>query len=136
MPLPWGGQPAESQHGRQVPAAYPNRIENKKRVTAMGENIAPSPHKARGRKNRKSPRRKKAAPRAANGQPASANVAARSAKRPSQNARAAADAGNSAHPEMAGAAQANDSAFSRRNWFERTAYAALDLGTNNCRLLI
>lgn len=102
----------------------------------MGENIAPSPHKARGRKNRKSPRRKKAAPRAANGQPASANVAARSAKRPSQNARAAADAGTTANPEMAGAAQANDSAFSRRNWFERTAYAALDLGTNNCRLLI
>ncbi|MEP7348659.1 MAG: Ppx/GppA phosphatase family protein [Sphingorhabdus sp.] len=24
----------------------------------------------------------------------------------------------------------------RRNWFGRTAYAALDLGTNNCRLLI
>lgn len=24
----------------------------------------------------------------------------------------------------------------RRHWFERTAYAALDLGTNNCRLLI
>jgi exopolyphosphatase/guanosine-5'-triphosphate,3'-diphosphate pyrophosphatase len=37
---------------------------------------------------------------------------------------------------MAGAEEAKESALSRRNWFERTAYAALDLGTNNCRLLI
>jgi exopolyphosphatase / guanosine-5'-triphosphate,3'-diphosphate pyrophosphatase len=81
----------------------------------MGENIAPSPHKARGRKGRKSPRRKKAA---------------------SQNARATADAAYQAQPEMVGAEEAKESALSRRNWFERTAYAALDLGTNNCRLLI
>jgi exopolyphosphatase/guanosine-5'-triphosphate,3'-diphosphate pyrophosphatase len=32
-------------------------------------------------------------------------------------------------------AQGNDPAL-RRNWLERSAYAALDLGTNNCRLLI
>ena len=102
----------------------------------MGENIAPSPHKARGRKSRKSPRRKKAAPRAANGQPASANVAARSAQRSAQNTRPTVDAVQDANPAMAGAEPHNDSPFSRRNWFERTAYAALDLGTNNCRLLI
>ena len=97
----------------------------------MGDHIAPSPQKGRGRKSKKSPRRKKAAPMAANGQPASANGAKRPAytgglKSPTPDSLVKAD--NSAKP--------SESTDFRRNWFERTAYAALDLGTNNCRLLI
>jgi exopolyphosphatase / guanosine-5'-triphosphate,3'-diphosphate pyrophosphatase len=107
----------------------------------MGENIAPSPHKGRGRKNRKSPRRKKAAPMAANGQPASANGAARAVRQPaSNNATSGGSAsnfsGSEAKSENSSRAPKSDTFSSRRNWFERTAYAALDLGTNNCRLLI
>ena len=89
----------------------------------MGENVAPSPQNGRGRKRKRPPRRKNAAPKAAMLQQASANGAVR--------------------PEVANAservakrnAQGNDPAL-HRNWLERTAYAALDLGTNNCRLLI
>ncbi len=82
----------------------------------MGENVAPSPQKGRGRKRKKSPRRKNAAPKAAKMQqaPASAALRVEISNIPSQP-----EAGNF-----------------RRTWFERTAYAALDLGTNNCRLLI
>ena len=89
----------------------------------MGENVAPSPQKGRGRKRKKPPRRKTAASNAATLQQAPANGAARAdAPKPSTKA------GN-------GSAQSENGA-SRRNWLERTAYAALDLGTNNCRLLI
>jgi exopolyphosphatase / guanosine-5'-triphosphate,3'-diphosphate pyrophosphatase len=94
----------------------------------MGENIAPSPQKGRGRKSKKSLRRKKAAPRAANGQPASANGAKRTGK-PGNVSTFAAIA-----PVVS--IQQVEAPDLRRNWFERTAYAALDLGTNNCRLLI
>lgn len=82
----------------------------------MGDPIAPSPQKGRGRKRKKSPRRKNAAPKAAKMQqaPASAALRVEISNIPSQP-----EAGNF-----------------RRTWFERTAYAALDLGTNNCRLLI
>lgn len=82
----------------------------------MGEAVAPSPQKGRGRKGKRSPRRKNAAPKAAKVQQTSVEGAVRSerVKSPPQN-----ENGNF-----------------RRNWFERTAYAALDLGTNNCRLLI
>lgn len=82
----------------------------------MGEAIAPSPQKGRGRKGKRPPRRKNAAPKAAKVQQTSVEGAVRSerVKSPPQN-----ENGNF-----------------RRNWFERTAYAALDLGTNNCRLLI
>lgn len=89
----------------------------------MGENVAPSPQKGRGRKRKKPPRHKNAAPKAAKLQQASADGAAR--------AEAAKVSPNS--PNVS--AQA-DKAGLRRNWLERTAYAALDLGTNNCRLLI
>jgi exopolyphosphatase / guanosine-5'-triphosphate,3'-diphosphate pyrophosphatase len=82
----------------------------------MGENVAPSPQKGRGRKGKKPPRRKNAAPKAAKVQQASADDAARAAQR-------------------SGATQ-SENTNPRRSWFERTAYAALDLGTNNCRLLI
>lgn len=102
----------------------------------MGEHIAPSPQKGRGRKNKKTPRRKKAAPMAANGQPASANGASRSAVGLAPNGDSGQErSGGSKAENSANAAQPNAQS-ARRSWFERTAYAALDLGTNNCRLLI
>ncbi|MFN3451856.1 MAG: Ppx/GppA phosphatase family protein [Sphingorhabdus sp.] len=89
----------------------------------MGENVAPSPQKGRGRKRKKPPRRKNAAPKAAKLQQASAEGAAR------------ADTSKTS-PKAAKAFVQPDNPALRRNWLERTAYAALDLGTNNCRLLI
>jgi exopolyphosphatase / guanosine-5'-triphosphate,3'-diphosphate pyrophosphatase len=97
----------------------------------MGEAIAPSPQKGRGRKGKKSPRRKKAAPRAANGQPVSTGGTARAKQ--AANGQASA---NHVHPQPSSAAPQAERSDFRHNWFERTAYAALDLGTNNCRLLI
>jgi exopolyphosphatase/guanosine-5'-triphosphate,3'-diphosphate pyrophosphatase len=89
----------------------------------MGENVAPSPQKGRGRKRKKPPRRKNAAPKAATLQQASAEGAARAhTSNPS--------------PKAAKGFVPADNAALRRNWLDRTAYAALDLGTNNCRLLI
>ena len=82
----------------------------------MGENVAPSPQKGRGRKRKKPPRRKNAAPKAAIVQQASVKDAVR--------------AEQIITPVLA------ENGHFRRNWFDRTAYAALDLGTNNCRLLI
>ena len=89
----------------------------------MGENVAPSPQKGRGRKRRNSSRRKNAAPKAAMLQQASVEGAVRPDT--PKNSTSASNSG----PQ-------GDKAALRRNWFERTAYAALDLGTNNCRLLI
>ena len=89
----------------------------------MGENVAPLPQQGRGRKRKKPPRRKNAAPKAAKLQQASAEGAARAhTSNPS--------------PKPANGFAAADNAALRRNWLDRTAYAALDLGTNNCRLLI
>ncbi len=82
----------------------------------MGENVAPSPQKGRGRKRKKPPRRKNAAPKAAKVQQASAIDVPR--------------------VEISTSAATSENTNFRRTWFERTAYAALDLGTNNCRLLI
>jgi exopolyphosphatase / guanosine-5'-triphosphate,3'-diphosphate pyrophosphatase len=82
----------------------------------MGENVAPSPQKGRGRKRKKPPRRKNAAPKAAKLQQAPAIEVPR--------------------VEISADAGAFQNQTIRRTWFERTAYAALDLGTNNCRLLI
>jgi exopolyphosphatase/guanosine-5'-triphosphate,3'-diphosphate pyrophosphatase len=89
----------------------------------MGENVAPSPQKGRGRKRKKPPRRKNAAPKAAKLQQASAEGAAR------------ANTSNPSPKPAKGFVPADNGAL-RRNWLDRTAYAALDLGTNNCRLLI
>jgi len=89
----------------------------------MGENVAPSPQKGRGRKRKKPPRRKNAAPKAATLQHASAEGAAR------------ANTSNTSPKATKGFVPADNAAL-RRNWLDRTAYAALDLGTNNCRLLI
>ncbi|WP_246156126.1 Ppx/GppA phosphatase family protein [Sphingorhabdus profundilacus] len=102
----------------------------------MGEHIAPSPQKGRGRKNKKTPRRKKAAPMAANGQPASANGASRSAVRLAPNGDSRQERGGESKAENSANAARPNAQSARRSWFERTAYAALDLGTNNCRLLI
>ena len=82
----------------------------------MGENVAPSPQKGRGRKRKKPPRHKNAAPKAAVAQQASAVAVPRA--------------------EIPDIATPSENPYARRTWFERTAYAALDLGTNNCRLLI
>ena len=89
----------------------------------MGENVAPSPQKGRGRKRKKPPRRKNAAPKAATLQQASADGAARAST-------------SNSSPKAAKGFVPADNAALRRNWLDRTAYAALDLGTNNCRLLI
>ena len=89
----------------------------------MGENVAPSPQNGRGRKRKRPPRRKIAAPKAAMLQQASVNGAVRPEVTKASERAAKRDA------------QGNDPAL-RRNWLERSAYAALDLGTNNCRLLI
>jgi len=89
----------------------------------MGENVAPSPQNGRGRKRKRPPRRKNAAPKAAMLQQASVNGAVRPEVTKASERAAKRDA------------QGNDPAL-RRNWLERSAYAALDLGTNNCRLLI
>lgn len=86
----------------------------------MSENVAPSPQKGRGRKRKKPPRRKNAAPKAAKVQQA-----------PVEDAVRAESTNGSPHIDT----RIDTSQF-RRHWFERTAYAALDLGTNNCRLLI
>ena len=84
----------------------------------MGDQFAPLPHKRRGRKGKSPSRRKNAASGAATEQCTSADGAARL-----ENPRVD-PAPHVKAPEI------------RRNWFDRTAYAALDLGTNNCRLLI
>lgn len=89
----------------------------------MGENVAPSPQKRRGRKRKKPPRHKNAAPKAAHMQHVSADGAAR------------ADASTTSSEPLVGPSLVPPVVV-RRNWLERTAYAALDLGTNNCRLLI
>lgn len=89
----------------------------------MGENVAPLPQQGRGRKRKKPPRRKNAAPKAAKLQQASAEGAARAHI-------------SKAPPKPSKDFVPADNAALRRNWLDRTAYAALDLGTNNCRLLI
>lgn len=84
----------------------------------MGDQFASLPHKRRGRKGKSPSRRKNAAIGAAPEQRTSANASLRS------------------EDEHVEAAPLTEQTNIRRNWFDRTAYAALDLGTNNCRLLI
>jgi exopolyphosphatase / guanosine-5'-triphosphate,3'-diphosphate pyrophosphatase len=116
--------------------------------TVMGEPVAPSPQNGRGGKKRKRTRRGRAAQKAGNGQQqiAAGGAAVATAKpdmvRPDiagvrapnfdkakrgngTNARSGKPRKNGTKPQAAS-----------RNWIGRTAYAALDLGTNNCRLLI
>lgn len=84
----------------------------------MGDPVAPSPHKGgRGKGARKKgPNRRKSAD-AATGAGSARKAAAAEAPKFSQENRFGDPAG-------------------RGGWLGRTAYAALDLGTNNCRLLI
>lgn len=89
----------------------------------MGDPIAPLPHNGRKRKGKAPSRRKNAASGAAAGQRTPTNDAARADVSISDASR------TNSNPKR-------DYADVRRNWFDRTAYAALDLGTNNCRLLI
>ena len=89
----------------------------------MGDQFAPLPHKRRGRKGKSPSRRKNAASGAATEQRNSAQDALRPEDGRSEDGR----------PETAPRVELPEI---RRNWFDRTAYAALDLGTNNCRLLI
>ncbi|MBK9003228.1 MAG: Ppx/GppA family phosphatase [Sphingomonadales bacterium] len=80
----------------------------------MGDHIAPSPHKGgRGKGARKKgPNRRKSADAATGG-------------------------GASRDTDANGAPKfSHDNRFAGGGWLGRTAYAALDLGTNNCRLLI
>ena len=112
----------------------------------MGEPVAPSPQNGRGGKKRKRSPRKHAADRAGNGQQKAANGAAPDAAKPESGN---AGSGNTAAQHQAngkrqnggkrhngGKPRADKSRSPRRNWIGRSAYAALDLGTNNCRLLI
>ena len=89
----------------------------------MGDQFAPLPHKRRGRKGKSLSRRKNAASGAAPAQRTSASDAVRLANGSCPDG-IAEPLMRSAPPEI------------RRSWLDRTAYAALDLGTNNCRLLI
>lgn len=84
----------------------------------MGDRVAPSPHKGgRGKGARKKgPNRRKSAD-AATGAGTALNASV-------------AEAPKFSHENRFG------EAGSRGGWLGRTAYAALDLGTNNCRLLI
>jgi exopolyphosphatase / guanosine-5'-triphosphate,3'-diphosphate pyrophosphatase len=86
----------------------------------MGDRIAPSPRtgsKGGGNKNKSPNRRKDATGAAASG--GSRDSAADASPRDSEKQ----------EPDRRGFGGSN-------NWLGKTAYAALDLGTNNCRLLI
>jgi exopolyphosphatase / guanosine-5'-triphosphate,3'-diphosphate pyrophosphatase len=92
--------------------------------SAMGDQIAPSPHKGgRGKGSRKKgPNRRKSADAA----PAGGSAPVR--QQPTPNG-----AQFPFPPGPSLESRANDR---RAPWIGKTAYAALDLGTNNCRLLI
>lgn len=91
----------------------------------MGDSVAPSPQNKRGGKRKGRNRRKNAAKHIGKGKSVPANSADNAA----------------AIPAVSEQTDATHNPFlvsqkPRRNWVGRTAYAALDLGTNNCRLLI
>jgi exopolyphosphatase / guanosine-5'-triphosphate,3'-diphosphate pyrophosphatase len=107
--------------------------------TVMGEPVAPSPQNGRGGKKRKRTRRGRAAHKAGNGQQQiaagdAAVVALKPATgQPRDNAK---PSNNSARRSSNSGKDVAKTPSASRNWIGRTAYAALDLGTNNCRLLI
>jgi exopolyphosphatase / guanosine-5'-triphosphate,3'-diphosphate pyrophosphatase len=107
----------------QVPAVNLFRIKQKKR-TAMSENVAPSPQKPRRGKKRKPQRRRNAAPKAGVVQPiVSESITINQPV-------------DFVDPAVFNVDAMRQDSGVRRHWVGRTAYAALDLGTNNCRLLI
>jgi exopolyphosphatase / guanosine-5'-triphosphate,3'-diphosphate pyrophosphatase len=110
--------------------------------TVMGEPVAPSPQKIRGGKQHKRSHRGNAADTAGKGRPGipapimiadDAVTVSFPAQQPLSSGRRSRD-GGAAKPNNG--AKAAASRNPRGNWVGRTAYAALDLGTNNCRLLI
>ena len=122
----------------------------------MGEPVAPSPQNGRGGKKRKRTRRKNAAQKAGQRQQAANKAAVKTASSGTDNARnihidglhrngANKNKPRVIHDPLAsdtltqgdgGKHRASRTRDPRRSWIGRSAYAALDLGTNNCRLLI
>ncbi len=113
----------------------------------MGEPVAPSPQNDPGTKRQKRRRRGNAANAAGKSRQNAAAIAvapilqggggssangADISTRGQSNSRATARDGGPPRPNNG----AKNAANPRSNWVGRTAYAALDLGTNNCRLLI
>lgn len=99
----------------------------------MGEHFAPTPQKGRGRKRKARPRRKNAA-KPAGGMPVKEIQA-----QPSDAAVQSSDVQPSIDtfaPKVAAKFERLDRSKPLEGWVGRNAYAALDLGTNNCRLLI
>jgi exopolyphosphatase / guanosine-5'-triphosphate,3'-diphosphate pyrophosphatase len=87
----------------------------------MGEHVAPSPHKKSGGKRQGRNRRKNAVNQIGKSKRAAILDAA---------------APVTAKPIALVNRLKSENTDPKRNWIGRTAYAALDLGTNNCRLLI
>ncbi len=123
----------------------------------MGEPVAPSPQKRRGGKRNNRSRRNNAAKIAGNGQSIGANIIAdatsvgqqqyshatndnvknRLIKNAPVKSSAAREASQNRNSRPNGnQARPRPNQDDRRHWLGRSAYAALDLGTNNCRLLI
>ena len=104
----------------------------------MGEIVAPSPQNDLGTKRQKRRRRGNAANAAGksrkNGAHGVADPIANGGESSAELAKSTARDGGPAKPNNG--AKANQSRNPKGNWVGRTAYAALDLGTNNCRLLI
>lgn len=104
----------------------------------MGAPVAPSPQKGRGGKRHMRSRRNTAANIAGKIQP---NVAKTTADAQSVDPLSHTSISNNrSFTGNRKAGKDNPPAYKivddRRNWLDRCAYAALDLGTNNCRLLI
>jgi exopolyphosphatase / guanosine-5'-triphosphate,3'-diphosphate pyrophosphatase len=105
----------------------------------MGDRIAPSPHnsgkgKGRGARKQAARRRKNTTGAAATGsvRNSAAGAASREKRAPEE-----AISGNQLSEQQSPQNQNTpDASGARPAWLSRTAYAALDLGTNNCRLLI
>jgi exopolyphosphatase / guanosine-5'-triphosphate,3'-diphosphate pyrophosphatase len=128
----------------------------------MGEMVAPSPQNSRGGKRRKRRRRNGAAQKAGDGQHSGtidSNIEVNAEPRSEQLLAVTSSSDTSPPQKRAGNIQSVNKiplkgkpthnragvknsnvpkkiVEDRRNWLGKSAYAALDLGTNNCRLLI
>ena len=104
----------------------------------MGETVAPSPQNDLGTKRQKRRRRGNAANAAGKSRKNAAHVAAdpmvNGGDVAAEIGKSTARDGGPAKPNNG--AKTNQNRNAKSNWVGRTAYAALDLGTNNCRLLI
>jgi exopolyphosphatase / guanosine-5'-triphosphate,3'-diphosphate pyrophosphatase len=104
----------------------------------MGAPVAPSPQKGRGGKRHVRSRRNTAANIAGKIQSNVAKTVAgvQSVDPLSHNSIPGNHSSIDNKNAVTGSASGRRAADDRRNWLDRCAYAALDLGTNNCRLLI